>query len=143
MQKSTKEIENELSHATTFQELKEMIDKNEIEKQSFGAKLLELCEKYEVKAPELQKNVAISKSQFYAVLNGTRKPSRILIIKISLVLGIMLEEINYLLKLAGYKELYAKNKEDAIIKFGIEHKKSIYEINEVLKEYNYNLLDEE
>ena len=145
MRKSTEEIANEMDRATSFQEVKDIIEQNGIGRETFGDRLLKLCEKYGKKQAELQRDVTVSKSQFYAVINGTRNPSKEAVIKIALALGVSLEEINELLKLAGYKELYPKNREDAIIRFGIEHKKDIYEISQVLKEYHskLNLLDEE
>lgn len=94
MRKSTEEIENEMKRAKTWDDLKEIMKKNGIGKETFGDRLLELCTKYEVRPADLERKVAISKSQFYAVMNGTRN-----------------------------------------IKFGIEHKKDIYEINEMLIEY--------
>ena len=143
--KTTEEIANEMDKATSFAELKAIIEQNHIGREAFGDRLLELCAKYGKKPGELQKSVAISKSQLYAVINGTRRPGRELVVKIALALGVTTEEIDELLKLAGHKELYPKNREDAIVKFGIEHQKTIYEINEVLKEYHskWNLLDEE
>lgn len=145
MRKSTEEIANEMDRAASFEEVKEIIRQNSIGRETFGDRLLELCAEYDKTPGELLKDLTISKSQFYAVLNGKRRPSRVAVIKMVLTLGVNLAEADELLKLAGYKELYPKNREDAVIRFGIEHKKNIYEINEVLKEYDskMNLLDKE
>lgn len=145
MRKSTEEIANEMDKAASFEEVKEIIRQNSIGRETFGDRLLELCAEYDKTPGELLKDLTISKSQFYAVLNGKRRPSRVAVIKMVLTLGVNLAEADELLKLAGYKELYPKNREDAVIRFGIEHKKNIYEINEVLKEYDskMNLLDKE
>lgn len=145
MRKSTEEIANEMDRATSFEEVKEIIRQNSIGRETFGDRLLELCAEYGKTPGELLKDLTISKSQFYAVLNGKRRPSRVAVIKMVLTLGVNIAEADELLKLAGYKELYPKNREDAVIRFGIEHKKNIYEINEVLKEYDskMNLLDKE
>lgn len=145
MRKSTEEIANEMDRAASFEEVKEIIRQNSIGRETFGDRLLELCAEYGKTPAELLKDLTISKSQLYAILNGKRKPSRVAVIKIVLTLGVNLAEADELLKLAGYKELYPKNREDAVIRFGIEHKKSIYEINEVLKEYDskMDLLDKE
>jgi transcriptional regulator with XRE-family HTH domain len=145
VRKSTEEIANEMDRAASFEEVKEIIRQNSIGRETFGDRLLELCAEYDKTPGELLKDLTISKSQFYAVLNGKRRPSRVAVIKMVLTLGVNLAEADELLKLAGYKELYPKNREDAVIRFGIEHKKNIYEINEVLKEYDskMNLLDKE
>ena len=145
MRKSTEEIANEMDRAASFEEVKEIIRENSIGRETFGDRLLELCADYGKTPAELLKDLTISKSQFYAVLNGNRRPGRAAVIKIVLTLGVNLAEADELLKLAGHKELYPRNREDAVIRFGIEHKKNIYEINEVLKEYDskMNLLDKE
>ena len=145
MAKTTEEIANEMDAANSIEEIMEILEKYNIGRQTFGDRLLELCAQYGVKTSELQKNVAVSKSQFYAAVNGTREPSKETVLKIAITLGVTQEEINELLKLAKHKELYAKNNEDAIILFGLNKKMDIYEIDNLLKQYDskIRLLDEE
>ena len=66
------------------------------------------------------------------MLNGTRNPKKGNIIKIAVAMKLTLEEANELLKLAGQKELYAKNKEDAIVMFGLKNDLQITQIEELL-----------
>lgn len=143
MRKTTVEIENDITRMTSIEELEEYIKKEGIGNQSFGDRLLELCGAYGVKPGDLQKNVAVSKSQFYAAISGERNPGKATVIKIALTLGITLEETNELLKLAKHKELYPKIREDAIIIFGIKNRKNIYEIDVMLKKNDsgINLLE--
>lgn len=133
MSESTKEILNKIESANTWEELGDIL--KGLEKVTFGDRLSQLCIKYQIKPSKLQLEVAISKTMFYDVMNGTRKPSKETVIKIALVMKITEEELNELLKLAGHKELYPKKKEDAIIIFGLKNKKDIVEIDELLKEY--------
>ena len=105
MRKSTEEIANEMDRAASFEEVKEIIRQNNIGRETFGDRLLELCAEYDKTPGELLKDLTISKSQFYAVLNGKRRPSRVAVIKMVLTLGVNLAEADELLKLAGYKEL--------------------------------------
>lgn len=133
MTESTKEILNKIESANTWEELGDIL--KGLEKVTFGDRLSQLCIKYQIKPSKLQLEVAISKTMFYDVMNGTRKPSKETVIKIALVMKITEEELNELLKLAGHKELYPKKKEDAIIIFGLKNKKDIVEIDELLKEY--------
>lgn len=133
--KSTEEIANEMNNAKSIEELNNILTKYGIGRKTFGDRLLELCANYQVKPSALQLRVAISKSQFYAAINGTREISKENILKIALELGISIEETNELLKLAKHKELYPKNEDDAIILFGINMKMSIDEIDNLLKEY--------
>ena len=105
MRKSTEEIANEMDRASSFEEVKKIIRQNSIGRETFGDRLLELCAEYDKTPGELLKDLTISKSQFYAVLNGKRRPSRVAVIKMVLTLGVNLAEADELLKLAGYKEL--------------------------------------
>lgn len=145
IKKSTEEIANEMDSAATFEELQNIVEQYAIGRERFGDRLLELCAIYRTTPAMLQRRVAMSKSLFYAVINGTRKPSKETVIKIALSLGVSIEEADELLKISGHKELYVKNRDDAIILFGIRNKKSIYEINELLRSYHseMKLLDEE
>ena len=147
MSKHTTELINELEQAKTTKEFEAFLKCNaaEMHGERFGDGVLRLCARYEITASSLQLRIAISKSQFYSLLNGTRNPSKESVIKIAFGLGITQSETNDLLKVSGYRPLDPKNKEDAIIIFGIENKKEIGKIDELLKEYNskIKLLDKE
>ena len=101
---------------------------------TFYSRLDELCEKYNKKYAEIQIKTNITKSLFYEIISPAKKrtPKKYQIILIGLAMGATVEEVNELLKLAKLKELYAKNKADAIIIFGIENKMSDTEIEELL-----------
>jgi len=145
MKKTTKEIENELKHVKTHSDLKQYMEDNAIGQLQFGDRFLEICKKYCIKQTDLLKLTAVSKAQLYAVINGTRNPSKELVLKLALTAGINIDETNELLKLSGHKELYVKNKADSIILYGLKEKKTIYQINEFMKEYkiNFTLLDKD
>lgn len=132
-QKSTVEIANEIDQATSWDELQKILTENEVGKRTFGDFLSTLCEKYHVKMSHLQMATPISKSLFYAVLNDTKKASKETVLLLGINLEVSIEELNELLKLAGHKELYPKNIDDAIILFGLKNNRSIYEIDEELK----------
>jgi hypothetical protein len=55
-------------------------------------------------------------------------------LRIAFALGLSLEELNELLKLAHLKELYAKNVEDAVIIFGMKEHLTPAEIDELLEQ---------
>lgn len=133
MRKSTEEMQNDISKMKTIEELEAYIEREGIGSLNFGERLLELCSIYRVKPGDLQKNVAISKALFYAIISGERNPGKATVIKIALALGITLDETNELLKLSRHKELYPKIKEDAILIFGINNRKDLYEIDGMLK----------
>lgn len=147
MSKNTTELVNELEQAKTTKEFEDFLKRNDTEmhRESFGDRVVKLCAKYEITPSALQPQIALSKSQFYSLLNGTRNPSKESVIKIAFGLKVTLDEINELLKAAGYHALDPKEKEDAIIIFGIDNKKEVGKIEELLREYNskIKLLDKE
>ncbi|MBE6728537.1 MAG: bacteriophage CI repressor [Ruminococcaceae bacterium] len=133
MADTTEMIENKIKKAQSWEEMEEIL--SQLPQTSFTVKVDEFCTKYEVKSfSQLQIKTGIPKSTFYSIMNGTRTPGKQHIIQIAFALGMNLEELNELLKVAKLKELYAKNKEDAIIIFGLKTGKDIYEIDELLEQ---------
>lgn len=77
----------------------------------------------------------------YQIFNGTKKnPSRDVVIRLAIGLGLTIEETNELLRLAKQGNLYAKVPRDMVILFGIEHNQSFYEIEEELKNRGHHSL---
>ena len=114
---STKEFENRIEKAKTAQELQQILD--ELPHISFLGRMEQLRGKYSMTFSQIQLRSGITKSLFYALLSGTRTVKKVHILKIAFAMGLSLAEVNELLKLVGLKELYAKNKEDAILMFGL------------------------
>ena len=137
MNKNTKELVNELEQAKNTREFEDFIKRNDVElqRESFGDCVLRLCDKYGMTASTLQPQIAISKSQFYSILNGTRHPSKGSVIKIAFGLQATRDELNELLRIVGYHALEPQNKEDAIVIFGLEQKKEVGKIDELLRGY--------
>ena len=138
MSKNTTELVNELEQAKNTSEFEDFLKRNDVEmhRDSFGDCVLKLCAKYEVVPSILQPQIAISKSQFYSLLNGTRNPSKESVIKIAFGIKVTQSEVNELLRAAGYHALDPKTREDAIILFGLENGKEVGKIDELLKEYH-------
>ncbi len=101
---------------------KEYKDKKNAEKSSLGKHIEE----------DLYNKACMSRNLFEQILDG-KKPSREEAIKLGLALELSLEELNSSLKLAGRRGLDSKKTDDLIIIWGINSKKSIYEINQRLK----------
>lgn len=141
MRKDTEAFERELEQIKNTEEFIEFLKRNEdkMQRESFGDCVLRLCDKYGMTASSLQPQIAISKSQFYSILNGTRHPSKESVIKIAFGLQATRRELNELLRAVGYHTLEPQNKEDAIIIFGLEQKKEVGKIDELLREYKSKL----
>lgn len=76
----------------------------------------------------------------YQLFSGSRKPSRDKIIALCIGMMLPLERTQQLLKATGFAPLYAKNKRDSILIYGIQNKQSVFAINNSLYEYNEETL---
>lgn len=113
-----------------FQEL-QLSDKND---PSFPGYLNKLMEDYECPASALVVGACISKTYVYQFINGERLPGRDIILRISLAMGLTLDETQRLLTLAGKSVLYPRIRRDAGILYCIRKKMSLDEANSFLED---------
>lgn len=99
---------------------------------SFAELLVNLFEKKDISKAALAKNAGISTVYLYQIFSGERNPSRNRILCLCFGLPASLEETQELLKHSGYAQLFAKNKRDAIIIYGLTHGMDLNEINDRL-----------
>lgn len=99
---------------------------------SFADLLVNLFEKKGISKAALAKNAGISTVYLYQIFSGERNPSRNRILCLCFGLPASLEETQELLKHSGYAQLFAKNKRDAIIIYGLTHGMDLDEINDQL-----------
>ena len=66
-------------------------------------------------------------------LNRKRPFKKSELIRMAFVLDMSMDSLNTMMKLAGLKELYPRNKEDAIIIYGMSHGLSLGQIDELLE----------
>lgn len=68
----------------------------------------------------------------FQIFSGLKSPSRDKLLALAVGLRSSFDECQKLLKLAGVNELYARNRRDAIIIYGLENGLGITELNEYL-----------
>ena len=76
----------------------------------------------------------------YQILGGKRTPSRDKIIALCVGAYFSIDDTNYTLKLGGFAPLYPKSERDAIIIYGIQHQKTVLEINETLFTHKHDTI---
>jgi len=81
---------------------------------------------------ELARRSGVSTVYLHQLFSGRRNPSRDKLICLMIGMSASLEDTQELLKRGGFAELYAKDKRDAIIIFGITHGKDLAQINDDL-----------
>lgn len=135
---STKEFENRIECANSREELNKILA--ELPQMTFTERFKELCDLHGFTLSQVQVASGITKSLFYDIFKkGTRNSKKEQVIKAGIAMGLSVEELNELLKLARHKELYAKRKDDAIIIFGLRNKLSVTDIEQLLIDSNAGL----
>lgn len=69
----------------------------------------------------------VARNYGYQILNGTRPLTRNILIQISLILKLDIDQINYLLRLAEKPPLYVRNIVDARVFYAVKHNMEYYD----------------
>lgn len=138
-EKTTYELLNEIKSS---KEIESFLSKNETE--FAEANLSEYIELL-ISEKGLQKSKVVARSGLnriyaYQIFSGKRFPSRDKLIAIGFGLQLSLEEMDELLKYAGFSTLYARNRRDSIIIFAMNSKKSIFALNDMLFENGFEIV---
>jgi len=127
-----------------------MISTNELEQKIRSGKDPSVLESEKFSAPELSDYIHtvleehgmtviqaiqccnLDRSYGYQLFNGTRRPTRSVLLTLAINLGLTEAETQRLLKLAGKPVLYARNRRDAAVLYCLSHKLSPDEAEELL-----------
>lgn len=74
----------------------------------------------------------LDRTYVYQIFSGNKAPSRDKLIAIAFGLRLFDDEAQRMLKLSGNRELYPRDKRDALILFALQRNKTIIETNELL-----------
>ena len=94
--------------------------------------LRSLLERSGLSKAELARRSGVSEVYVHQLFSGIRHPSRDRLICLALGMSVTLDEMQELLRRLGHAELYAKEKRDAIIIYGISHGQSLQELTDSL-----------
>ena len=83
----------------------------------------------------------LNKAYVYQIFSGRKYPSRDKVIALAFGLGMHSEEMQLLLKQAGYRELYPRDRRDALLLFAVGQGKNIIDTNELLYDHNIEVLE--
>ena len=139
MQKDTSEIVNELGLCPDFQTFYNE-NKEHMVFDDLAQLLSELIQRKGLKKSQVIKNAELSEVYGYQIFSGVRVPERKKLICLALSMGLNIDEVQQLLKTAGYPQLYVKKPFDSIVLYGICKKMSVLQINELLYEYGLETL---
>lgn len=139
MAKDTTKIVEELNLSPDFKTFYSE-NKDYMVKEDLSALLDGLIKKYNLKKSQIIRAAEMSEVYAYQIFSGLRVPERKKLLCIAVAMGLSLDEVQTLLKSAGYSTLYVKLPFDSVVLYGICKKLSVVEINEILFEYGLETL---
>lgn len=139
MQKDTSKIVEELGLCADFKTFYNE-NKEYMVSASLSQMLNDLIKEKGLKKSEVIRKSELSEVYSYQIFSGLRVPERKKLLCLAVGMGLNLDEVQTLLKCAGYSPLYVKISFDSIIIYGICKQLSIVEINELLFEYDLETL---
>lgn len=139
MQKTTDELLNEIQSS---REIEKYLEKNsgEFAEKPLHEFICDIIKKKGIKKSEVVARSGMNRIYAYQILAGKRTPSRDKLIAMGFGLQLPLEEMNKLLRYAGYAPLYARNKRDSIIIFALTSGESIFITNNMLFDNGFEIL---
>lgn len=115
--KSTQELENQIRQSDT----PAVLAGEEYDMPSLAAHLKELLDGRNTTIQNIILRCNLDRSYGYQMFNGTRRPTRDFLLRLALVLQLSETEAQRLLKVAGRPPLYARNRRDAAVLYGLTH----------------------
>ena len=126
--KTTRELEHRIRSAKT----PDVLSSPGFEPLDLTACLRRILEEHSITVGEAIQRCNLDRSYGYQLFNGTRRPTRDMLLTLSIHLGLAEEEVQRLLKLAGRPVLYARNRRDAAILYCLSHRLPPAEAEELL-----------
>ena len=139
MQKDTTEILKELQLSADFQSFYQE-NKDYLIDQTLAQLLNQLLQETGISKAKAIKNAEMSEMYGYHIFAGTRIPERGKVLALAVGMGLNIDQVQQLLKAAGYTTLYAKRPFDSIVLYGIVKKMTVAQINELLYDYGMETL---
>ena len=114
--KSTQELEHQIRESPTPQ----VLVGGDYTLPSLPIYLNSLLHRHGLTVQDVVVACNLDRSYGYQLFNGTRRPSRELLLRLALLLKLG-EEAQRLLKIAGRQPLYARNRRDAAVLYALTH----------------------
>lgn len=140
MDKTTEELNHEIKAAT---DIEDYLDENRdnLLSISLSEYLNMMLTQKKIKKADVVRGSLLGRAYVYKIFAGEKIPSRDKLLAIACGLGLSDDETQKMLKLSGNRELYARDKRDALILFALQRNKSIFYINEILDEHGLAILN--
>jgi transcriptional regulator with XRE-family HTH domain len=138
--KSTDELLNEIKSTKNILDYMEH-NQEEMHLNTLAEALEAWVTKKGISIAEVIKKSNLNNSYVYQIFRGKKYPSRDKVIALAFGLALSADETQKLLKQAGYRELYPRDKRDALLLFAINQKMNIIDANEALYDHEIEVLE--
>lgn len=139
MQKDTSEIVKELGLCPDFQTFYRE-NQDYMLRDDLAQLLKDLLELKGLKKSQVIKKAELSEVYGYQIFSGLRVPERNKLLCLAVGMELNIDQVQQLLKCAGYSQLYVKLPFDSIVLYGLCKQLSVIQINELLYEYGQETL---
>lgn len=137
--KTTHELNHEIKSVTNIEDF---LTKNKRHLLTYGLPehLNTLLVHKGITRADVVRGSLLDRAYVYQIFSGEKVPSRDKLIAISFGLSLSGDETQKMLKVSGNRELYARDKRDALILFALHRRKDIFMVNELLINNNFTVL---
>lgn len=142
MKNKTEELLNRLRNIRKSSDLKNYIDSNSLESNSYQLHdyILEICKEKDYRKNQIIRNADLNRTYGYQILSGYKTPSRDKILQICVGNSFTVEETNKALTIANLGILYAKDPRDSIMIYSLNNSLSLIDTNIIIHEHGYETL---
>lgn len=137
--KTTEELNNEIKAATDIEDYL-ITNQNSLLTPYFMEHLNDLLQQKNITKADVVRDSLLDRVYVYQIFSGKRMPSRNVLIAMAFGMHLSVAETQKMLKFSGNRELYARDKRDALILFALHRQKNIHEVNELLFDHNFTPL---
>lgn len=130
-QKPTIELLHEIENIQKIEDYLDTND-NEMTRMTLSEYMDELLRKRSLKKTDIVNGSNLNRVYVYQIFSGSRIPSRDKIIALGFGFRLDLVDMQRYLKQAGHRELYARDKRDAVIIFSVNKGLDLFQTNELL-----------
>lgn len=129
--RTTEELRHEIKAAADIHTFLEK-NKKHMLTQSLSDYLNTLLKHKKMSRADVVRASLLDRAYVYQIFSGEKSPSRDKLIALAFGLCLSDDDTQKMLKLSGNRELYARDKRDAIILFALQREKTILETNDLL-----------
>ncbi len=131
MEKSTKELINELQKATDIIKFAED-NKDELDALTLTEQLDVFLKDYQKSKSDIIRDAGIDTTYGYQIFDGKKKPRRDKLLQLAFGFPLTVEQTNVLLRAGGMSDLYVRSKRDAICMYCLQQRMLVDECNDML-----------